>query len=44
MFRTYVYTYTTVEKFFFFYRLAFPTVLIVYMIIALLVLGEDTQQ
>ena len=30
--------------FFFLYRLAFPTVLIIYMIIALLVLGEGTKQ
>ena len=31
-------------KFLFLYRLAFPTVLIIYMMIALLVLGEGTKQ
>ena len=39
-----LYIFTTIEsgiKFLFLYRLVFPTVLIIYMIINLLVLGED---
>ena len=45
VFVSYIIIYTTIERYkISLSRLAFPTVLIIYMIIALLVLGEGTKQ